>query len=63
MMILGNAYADRVFTGTGLGVYAAVLLFLMLVAWLVGEIKYRKRHERFHKPLLDMIANLRKDLQ
>lgn len=63
LMIGGNrAFVEEIGAEYILG-FIVVYLFILLIAWIIGERYYRKRHAKKHQPLLDIISNQLKELE
>ena len=62
-MIIGNKGFIEEIGKEYIILFIAIYLGVLLTAWLIGERLYRKRHEKKHKPLLDIISNQLKELE
>jgi hypothetical protein len=63
LMILGNQGFVEEIGSEFIIIFLAIYLFILLIAWIIGEQYYQKRHRNKHKPLLDNISNQLKELE
>jgi Na+/melibiose symporter-like transporter len=62
MLTLGNTAILRDFTTKQITIYIASIVALLIFFWVLGELRCRKRHQEKHRPLLNMIAEMRGEL-
>ena len=62
MMILGNPAVHRKFPSAQITIYLAAIVIVLLVSWIIGENRHQKRHQIQHQPLLDIIADVKTEL-
>jgi len=64
MMILGNTGKIRILKTTqNIIIYIGVILIALCLSGIIGEYLYRKRHKNKHQPLLQIISDLKEELQ
>jgi uncharacterized membrane protein len=61
MIALGNSAVTRNFGTPWISVYLGVIVVLLAVFWIIGHIRYRKRHREKHRPLLELIEELKRE--
>jgi len=61
-VILGNTSLLRIFSPEYGILIITFYLALLLIAWIIGEHFYRKRHKKKHQPILKTISELKQEL-
>lgn len=62
MINIGNKHFVREFGDFYFILFLGPLFVIMIVSHILGEIRFRKRFEKEHQPILDMIAELQKEV-
>jgi hypothetical protein len=63
LLILGNRHLIRTLSGYKIFLFLAVYFGIFLVSWFLGERSFRKRHLKKHRPLIEIIEQLKEEFK
>jgi len=63
MMLMGNAARIHDVNNEYILIFLVSYVMLLLTSWIIGEHFYRKRHQKKHRPLLNIISELKSELE
>jgi hypothetical protein len=63
MMITGNALKIPEISNEYILLFLVSYVGLLLICWIIGEHFYRRRHQKKHRPLLNIISELKSELE